>query len=73
MASQALLVGGLGCVLGVALGTFIAFTLRKTTGSPSFDVPWATIAEMGIGVPLLGALVAALCARARLPLVRRAE
>ena len=73
MASQALLVGGLGCVIGVGLGTFIAFTARATTGSPEFIVPWANLAATGIGVPLLAALVAALCTRGRLPLVRRAE
>lgn len=73
MASQALLVGGLGCVLGVGLGTFISWTARATTGSPDFIVPWANLAATGIGVPLLAALVAALCTRGRLPLVRRAE
>ena len=73
MASQALLVGGLGCVLGVGLGTFVAFTARATTGSPEFIVPWANLAATGIGVPLLAALVAALCTRGRLPLARRAE
>jgi putative ABC transport system permease protein len=73
MASQALLVGGLGCVLGVALGTFVAFTARATTGSPDFVVPWANLAATAVGVPLLAALVAALCTRSRLPMVRRAE
>ncbi len=73
MASQALLVGGLGCVLGVGLGSFIAFTARTTTGSPDFVVPWANLVATGIGVPLLAALVAALCTRGKLPLVRRAE
>ena len=73
MASQALLVGGLGCVLGVALGTFIAFTARTTTGSPDFVVPWANLVATAIGVPLLAALVAALCTRPGLPLVRRAD
>ena len=73
MAGQALLVGGLGCVLGVGLGSFIAFTARATTGSPEFVVPWANLAATGVGVPLLAALVAALCTRRTLPLVRRAE
>ncbi|HEX4345415.1 MAG TPA: FtsX-like permease family protein [Solirubrobacteraceae bacterium] len=73
MASQALLVGGLGCVLGVALGTFVAYTARATTLSPTFVVPWANLAATGIGVPLLAALVAALCTRGRLALVRRAD
>jgi len=73
MASQALLVGGLGCLLGVGLGTFIAFTARSATGSPNFVVPWTNLAATAIGVPLLAALVAALCTRSRLPMVRRAE
>lgn len=73
MASQALLVGGLGCLLGVGLGSFVAFTARATTGSPEFVVPWANLAATAIGIPLLAALVAALCTRSRLPMVRRAE
>ena len=73
MASQALLVGGLGTLLGLVLGTFVAFTARATTGSPEMVVPWGNLAATGIGVPLLAALVAALCTRGRLPLVRRAE
>ncbi len=73
MASQALVVGGLGCTLEVGLGTFVAFTARSTTGSPDFVVPWWNLAAIGIAVPLLAALVAALCTRGRMPLVRRAE
>ena len=73
VANQALLVGGLGCLLGVVLGTFIAFTARATTGSPDFVVPWGNVVGTAVGVPLLAALVAAACTRSRLPLVRRAE
>ncbi len=73
LAAQALLIGGLGAALGVALGSFVAFTARATTGSPDFVVPWANLGAALLGAPLLAALVAALCARGRLPLVRRAE
>jgi putative ABC transport system permease protein len=73
MAGQALLVGGLGCVLGVALGTFVGYTARATTGSPELVVPWVNLAITAIGVPLLAAAVAALCTRSRLPMVRRLD
>lgn len=73
MASQALLVGGLGIALGVGLGTFIAYTARTTTGSQDFVIPWANLAATAIGVPLLAAAVAGLCTRARMPMVRRTE
>jgi hypothetical protein len=72
-ASQALLVGGLGCSLGASLGVFIAFTARATTGSSRFVVPWLDLAATGLAVPLLAACVAALCTRAHLPMLRRAE
>ena len=71
--SQALLIAGLGCALGVALGVFVAFTARATTGSPDFVIPWANLAVTGVAVPLLAVLVAALFTPGRLPLVRRAE
>lgn len=73
MAGQALLVGGLGCLLGVALGTFVAYTARATTGSPELVVPWANLVVTAIGVPLLAAGVAALCTRSRMPMVRRLD
>jgi putative ABC transport system permease protein len=73
VAMQALFVGGLGGLLGTALGTFVAFTARATTGSPDFVVPWWNLAAAGVGAPLVAALVAAACTRGRLPLVRRAE
>ena len=71
-AAQALLVGGLGCALGVAFGTFVAYAARTTTGSPDFVVPWVNLAITAIAVPLLAVLVAALFTPSRLPLVRRA-
>jgi putative ABC transport system permease protein len=72
-ASQALLVGGIGSALGMGLGTFIGFTAHRTTGSATFVVPWADLAATGVAVPLLAALVAALCTRGRLPMLVRAE
>ena len=71
-AAQALLVGGLGCALGVAFGTFVAYAARTTTGSPDFVVPWINLAITAVAVPLLAVLVAALFTPSRLPLVRRA-
>ncbi|MDQ3677616.1 MAG: FtsX-like permease family protein [Actinomycetota bacterium] len=73
VAGQALVVGGLGCAMGLALGTFVSFTARSTFGATSFVVPWSNVLATGIAVPLLAALVAALCTRSRLPMVRRAE
>jgi putative ABC transport system permease protein len=71
-AAQALFVAGLGCALGVAFGTFVAYAARTTTGSPDFVVPWANLAIVAIAVPLLAVAVAALFTPSRLPLVRRA-
>ena len=71
-ASQALLIAGVGCALGVAFGTFVAFTVRATTGSPDFVVPWTNLALTAIAVPLLAMAIAAAFTPSRLPLVRRA-
>lgn len=69
-ASQALLIAGLGCALGLS-GSFIAYTARSTTGSPEFVVPWGNLAVTGVVVPALAVLVAAVFTPSRLPLVRR--
>lgn len=73
VAGQALVVGGLGCALGVLLAAFIAFTARASTGAPGLVIPWGNVLVTGLAVPLLAALVAGLCTRSRPPLVRRAE
>jgi putative ABC transport system permease protein len=73
VAHQALLIGGLGGLLGVGLGAFVAYSARALTGSPDFVAPWWNLAAAGFGAPLVAALVAAACTRGRLPLVRRAE
>lgn len=72
-AAQALMVGGLGCLLGLALGTFVAYTLRATIGAPGFVVPWQNLVAVGVVVPLLAVLVAAVCTPSRLPMVRRLD
>ncbi|HEX5619917.1 MAG TPA: FtsX-like permease family protein, partial [Solirubrobacteraceae bacterium] len=71
-ASQALVIAGLGCVVGIAFGAFVAYTARATTGSPDFVVPWMNLAVTGLVVPLLAVLVATAFTPSRLPLVRRA-
>src|SRR4051812_10859036 len=69
--SQALLIAGVGCLLGVALGTFVAYTVRSTSGAPGFVVPWANLALTALAVPVLAMVVAAVFTPSRLPLVRR--
>jgi putative ABC transport system permease protein len=71
-ASQALVIAGLGCVVGIAFGAFVAYTARATTGSPDFVIPWLNLAVVGLVVPLLAVLVATTFTPSRLPLVRRA-
>lgn len=70
-ASQALLVAGVGCLLGLALGSYVAFAARATTGSPEFVVPWGNLLLTAFVVPLAAVLVAALATPSRLPLSRR--
>ncbi len=72
-AAQALLIGGLGCLLGLALGAATGWAIWPTTGAPEYAVPWANLALTGIAVPALAVLVAAAFTPSRLPLVRRAE
>ena len=70
-ASQALVIAGVGCLLGVALGTFVAYTVRSTSGAPGFVVPWVNLALTALAVPALAMVVAAVFTPSRLPLVRR--
>jgi hypothetical protein len=65
-------IGGVGCLLGVALGTFVAYTVRSTSGAPGFVIPWANLLLTAIAVPALATAVAAVFTPSRLPLVRRA-
>jgi putative ABC transport system permease protein len=70
-ASQALVIAGVGCGLGVALGTFVAYTVRSTSGAPGFVVPWTNLLLTALAVPALAMVVAAAFTPSRLPLVRR--
>ena len=70
-AAQALLVGGLGCGLGLLLGVFVSYTLRATIGAPSFVVPWPNLLTVGIVVPVVAVLIAAIFTPSRLPLTIR--
>jgi putative ABC transport system permease protein len=68
---QALVVGGLGTVLGLALGGFYAYLIWPAIGAPDFTVPWLTIGLIGVAVPLLAVLVAVVFTPSRLPVIRR--
>ncbi|WP_408896697.1 FtsX-like permease family protein [Nocardioides sp. R1-1] len=71
--AQALVISGVGALLGVVLGCFVSYALRATFGAPSFTVPWANLAGVGLGVPLLAALLAVACTRSRTPMLERRE
>lgn len=83
-ASYALVVGGVGAVLGAVVGLVpgVAASWPMTGnswesqfGGPShyLDIPWLLILGVVVGLPLLTALVVGLCARSRLPLVARID
>ena len=69
--AQALVISGVGALVGVLLGTFVSYALRATFGAPSFTVPWANLLGVGLGVPLLAALITAACTRSRVPMLER--
>jgi putative ABC transport system permease protein len=69
--AQALVISGVGALVGVALATFVSYALRATFGAPSFTVPWANLAAVALGTPLLAALVTAACTRSRVPMLER--
>ncbi len=70
-AAQAFLVGGLGCGIGLLLGVFVSYTLRSTIGAPTFIVPWNNLLVVGLVVPLVAVLIAAVFTPSRLPLTVR--
>ena len=80
VAGQALLIAGLGTLLGFAAGLLpgVAFALIFTSGvyspvpsDPFVIVPWLSLALVVVGVPLLAAAVSALAVRRTPPLTRR--
>lgn len=72
-AAQALLVGGLGVMLGVGLGVYFAYLVWPALGAPDFIWAWDSLALIGVAVPTLAVLVAVVATPSRLPMVRRAE
>jgi putative ABC transport system permease protein len=83
--AQALLIGLLGALTGVAVGLVpgIAVTWPLTStqwtgtsgGSPGhgpiIDIPWLMLLGVGLAVPVIAALAAGIGVRSRLPLTRR--
>ncbi|TNM36653.1 ABC transporter permease [Nocardioides albidus] len=69
--AQALVIAGVGALVGVVLGISVSYALRATFGAPSFTVPWANLAGVGLGVPVLAALITAACTRSRVPMLER--
>ena len=74
---SALLVTGLGCLLGGAAGVVPAWglvRLQQLTGTfttSAFVVPWRELLTLGLGLPLAAYLVAGLLTRSRLPLLHQ--
>jgi putative ABC transport system permease protein len=82
-ASYALVVGGVGAVLGAAVGFIpgVAITYPLTTMSygPAsasahyLDIPWLLILALVVVLPLLTAVLVGALARSRLPMVSRLD
>jgi putative ABC transport system permease protein len=71
-AGQALAVAGLGSLLGVVAGLVPGLAFIGAVDALEVAVPWATLAELLVGIPLVAAGSAWLLTRSRLPLERRA-
>ncbi|MFB6725106.1 FtsX-like permease family protein [Kribbella sp. NPDC056345] len=72
-AAQAWVLGQLGCVLGVGVGALYGYTAHAAFGSPTFAVPWLSLATIVIVVPLFAGLIAWALTRSRLPMVARID
>jgi putative ABC transport system permease protein len=71
--AQAATVSLLGVGLGVLLGGIVGSAMLGADIKRPLLLPWATLSEIVIGIPLLGVLIAGLFTRSRLPMVRRME
>lgn len=69
--AQAGVVGGLGCGVGLLIGTFLATVAHSALLTRVWVVPWLLIGLAVVGVPALAVLVAGVFTRSRLPMVRR--
>ncbi|GGD09337.1 ABC transporter permease [Nocardioides daphniae] len=82
-AAYALVISGLGAVLGAAVGFVpgIAVSRPVTTNTwaapelqgPYLDVPWLMVLGVVVALPLLATSVMWLCTRSRLPMVARID
>lgn len=71
--AQALVLAGIGVVLGLAFGFYFARAARPATGAAATIVPWSDLMLTVAAVPLLAVLVAMLGSIGRVPLTRRAD
>lgn len=71
--AQALVLAGIGVVLGLGFGFYFARAARPATGATSTVVPWSDLMLTVAAVPLLAVLVAMLGSIGRVPLTRRAD
>jgi putative ABC transport system permease protein len=71
--AQAATVSLLGVGLGVVLGGIVGAAMLGADVERPLLLPWATLSQIVIGIPLLGVLIAGLFTRSRLPMVRRME
>jgi putative ABC transport system permease protein len=71
--AQALVLSGVGTLLGLVLGGVLGFAAAPLSGALGFAVPWQNLAITVLGVPVLAVCVAMAVTRSRLPMVRRVE
>jgi putative ABC transport system permease protein len=71
--AQAATVSLLGVGLGVVLGGIVGAAILGADIERPLLLPWATLSQIVIGIPLVGVLIAGLVTRSRLPMVRRME
>ncbi|MBB5787373.1 FtsX-like permease family protein [Jiangella mangrovi] len=71
--AQALVVGGLGVLIGSVLGVYFAYLIWPALGAPEFIWAWDHLLLTGVAVPVLAVLVAVVFTPSRLPMIRRVE
>lgn len=69
--AQAAVVGGIGCVVGIGFGTFIAAVMLTGFEAAPWATPWLLLLIVGVAVPILAMGVAGAFTRSRLPMVKR--
>ena len=69
--AQALVLSGMGTVLGLVVGGVLGFAVVPLGGQTAFVLPWQHLAITVAVVPLLAVTVAMVSTRSSLPMVRR--